>query len=47
MNVVIDDAAEVYVKEAKPRRELGAFVLEILVGHYDSWYFLRSYSAER
>jgi hypothetical protein len=24
MNVVIDDAAEVYVKEAKPRRELGA-----------------------
>jgi hypothetical protein len=25
MNLVIDDAAEVFVKEAKPRRELGAF----------------------
>lgn len=24
MNVVIDEAAEVYVKDAKPRRELGA-----------------------
>ena len=24
MNVVVDDAAEIYVKEAKPRRELGA-----------------------
>lgn len=24
MNVVIDEAAEVYVKEAKPRRELGS-----------------------
>ena len=23
MNVVMDDAAEVYVKDAKPRRELG------------------------
>ena len=23
MNVVIDEAAEVFVKEAKPRRELG------------------------
>jgi small nuclear ribonucleoprotein (snRNP)-like protein len=23
MNVVLDEAAEVYVKEAKPRRELG------------------------
>lgn len=23
MNVVIDEAAEVYIKEAKPRRELG------------------------
>lgn len=23
MNVVIDEAAEVYVKDAKPRRELG------------------------
>jgi len=27
MNVVIDEAAEVFVKEAKPRRELGIFVL--------------------
>ena len=25
MNVVIDEAAEVYVKDAKPRRELGTF----------------------
>ncbi len=25
MNVVIDEAAEVFVKEAKPRRELGIF----------------------
>jgi len=24
MNVVMDEAAEVYVKESKPRRELGA-----------------------
>jgi len=23
MNIVIDEAAEVYVKDAKPRRELG------------------------
>ena len=27
MNVVIDEAAEVYVKDAKPRRELGAPLL--------------------
>jgi hypothetical protein len=26
MNVVMDEAAEVYVKEAKPRRELGALL---------------------
>ena len=25
MNVVLDEAAEVYVKEAQPRRELGMF----------------------
>jgi hypothetical protein len=25
MNVVVDEAAEVYVKDAKPRRELGRF----------------------
>ena len=25
MNVVIDEAVEVYVKEAKPRRELGVW----------------------
>ena len=24
MNIVMDDAAEVYVKDAQPRRELGA-----------------------
>ena len=29
MNVVIDDAAEVYVKEAKPRRELGTLLASI------------------
>lgn len=26
MNVVIDEATEVYVKDAKPRRELGPFL---------------------
>ena len=26
MNVVLDEAAEVYVKEAQPRRELGVCV---------------------
>lgn len=25
MNVVMDEAAEVYVKDAKPRRELGEY----------------------
>lgn len=25
MNVVVDEAAEVYVKDAKPRRDLGTF----------------------
>ncbi|KAI8983395.1 Sm-like ribonucleoprotein [Trametes punicea] len=28
MNVVMDDAAEVYVKDAKPRRELGRILLK-------------------
>lgn len=28
MNVVIDEAAEVYVKDAKPRRELGRILLK-------------------
>jgi len=28
MNVVIDEAAEVYVKETKPRRELGRIMLK-------------------
>jgi len=28
MNVVIDEAAEVYVKGAKPRRELGRILLK-------------------
>ncbi|KXN87555.1 putative small nuclear ribonucleoprotein E [Leucoagaricus sp. SymC.cos] len=28
MNLVIDDAAEVYVKDAKPRRELGRILLK-------------------
>lgn len=27
MNVVIDEAAEVYVKDAKPRRELGEILI--------------------
>lgn len=26
MNLVIDDAAEVFVKDAKPRRDLGLFL---------------------
>lgn len=26
MNVVLDEAAEVYVKDVKPRRELGSFL---------------------
>jgi hypothetical protein len=30
MNVVIDEAAEVYVKDAKPRRELGALSKDYL-----------------
>ena len=30
MNVVLDEAAEVYVKEAKPRRELGEWCAEEL-----------------
>jgi small nuclear ribonucleoprotein E len=29
MNLIIDDAAEVFVKESKPRRELGASILTI------------------
>jgi len=28
MNVVLDEAAEVYVKEAQPRRELGRILLK-------------------
>ena len=28
MNVVIDEAAEVYVKESKPRRDLGRILLK-------------------
>jgi len=28
MNVVMDEAAEVYVKESKPRRELGRIMLK-------------------
>ncbi|KAH8834798.1 hypothetical protein DL96DRAFT_1701823 [Flagelloscypha sp. PMI_526] len=28
MNIVLDDAAEVYVKEAKPRRDLGRILLK-------------------
>ncbi|EKM83645.1 hypothetical protein AGABI1DRAFT_110295 [Agaricus bisporus var. burnettii JB137-S8] len=28
MNLVIDDAVEVYVKEAKPRKELGRILLK-------------------
>ena len=30
MNIVIDEAVEVYVKDAKPRRELGTLSLLIL-----------------
>ena len=32
MNVVIDEATEVYVKDAKPRRELGALLSFHLIG---------------
>ena len=32
MNVVIDDAAEVYVKDAKPRRELGVSPISCCIG---------------
>ncbi|KAI0033724.1 Sm-like ribonucleoprotein [Vararia minispora EC-137] len=28
MNLVMDDAAEVYIKDAKPRRELGRIMLK-------------------
>ena len=34
MNVVMDDAAEVYLKEAKPRRELGLYLLTTLITLY-------------
>jgi len=30
MNIIIDEAAEVYVKDAKPRRELGMSSLVVL-----------------
>jgi hypothetical protein len=30
MNIVIDEAVEVYVKDAKPRRELGTRLLVVL-----------------
>jgi len=30
MNIVMDDAAEVYVKDAKPRREIGMFYIASL-----------------
>jgi hypothetical protein len=39
MNVVIDDAAEVYVNETKPKREIGAQTF-----HYQILY-LHSYTA--
>jgi len=28
MNIIVDDAAEIYVKDAKPRRELGRILLK-------------------
>lgn len=31
MNVVMDDAVEVYVKEQKPSRDLGKYIAKILV----------------
>ena len=35
MNIVIDEAAEVYVKDAKPRRELGTPLLVVpLPAHF-------------
>ena len=46
MNVVIDDAAEVYVKEAKPRRELGT-LLTIIAHDLTIESVSRSHSVER
>jgi hypothetical protein len=34
MNVVIDEAAEVYVKDAKPRKELGMSTAFTLLNYY-------------
>jgi small nuclear ribonucleoprotein (snRNP)-like protein len=34
MNIVIDDAAEVYVKDAKPRREIGSCYIVVVFGTY-------------
>ena len=31
MNIVMDEAAEVYVKDAKPRRELGTPIIPSLL----------------
>ena len=46
MNIVLDEAAEVYVKDVKPRRELGLFPFSsqapALTRH-----FYRTYPAER
>jgi len=47
MNVVIDDAAEVYVKEAKPRRELGTLLTTRIAHDLTVEYVSRSYSIER
>lgn len=36
MNIVIDDAAEVYVKDAKPRREVGTYIAKFLLACEDT-----------
>ncbi|KAF4605609.1 mRNA splicing protein sme1 [Pleurotus pulmonarius] len=49
MNLVIDDAAEVFVKDAKPRRDLGLFFgIHLLSGRSRLRYFIQdaSYSRE-
>lgn len=41
MNIVIEDAAEVYVKDAKPRRELGACSVPQMVAAFSSIFVLQ------
>ncbi len=47
MNIVFEDAAEVYVKDAKPRRELGACGASQTVAVYSFSFSFRSHTAKR